>query len=154
MSKRPEQLITIDHAKYTVPGNLNTQIVYTMAYTKDINKLMIKLGRPTLNLMIYLSDAHGDNEDFHYSKIFIDKFHEYLKSNAIEPYHRMTIDKSIKQLREYGFILRVYRGVYAVNPKFYYRNEPEMRTTWIKKLYERANDYQPVDINKHNEATK
>lgn len=154
MSKRPEQAILIEHAAIVQPVNLNVQTVYTMAYTKDINKLFRKLGRPTLNLAFYLSDEHGDNEDFYYNKFFVEKFHKHLAEHGIVPYHKMTIEKSLKLLKKEGFVLKVYRGVYAVNPKFYYRNDPNLRTTWIKKLYERANDYQPVDINKHNEATK
>lgn len=157
MSRTPNNTLFIDHIpriEGSVPHKTIIRTIYTMAYVEDISKLFIKIDRSTISLALYLSDEHGDNKQFSYNKLFVHTFNEYLKENMVEPYHRMTLDRSMKQLRDYGFVLKIGRGVYVVSPKFYYRGEPHLRVGLIQQLYRQAMDYEPVDIKAHNEVTK
>ena len=158
MSRISENAVSIellpDAAGAVHPDKLIIKTVYVMAYIEDINKLFLKLEKAGTTLAMYIATLHGNNEEFSYHKLFVERFNQYLVENGNEPYHRMSCDRAMRQLREYGFILKLRHGLYVVNPKFFYQGEPRLRNKLTQDLLSMAMAYEPINIKSYNEVTK
>ncbi|MCC7514567.1 MAG: hypothetical protein IT212_07725 [Bacteroidia bacterium] len=115
--------------------------IYTMAYTESISEVFIKMDKSSINLAFYLVDNYGVDGEFIWGGVMASRFGSWLIEKGHEPYHRMTMDRSMKDLVCSEFLLRIGRGHYAINPKYFYRGAVGMRLERIKELYEWSLNY-------------
>ncbi len=110
-------------------------------YTGDMGDLFIRIDKSSLNLALYLCHHYGDNGEFVWGGNPSLRFSEWLEKKGCVPYHRMTMDRSLKELVDEEFVLRLSRGQYAINPKYFYKGDDGMRVERMKSLYKMAMDY-------------
>lgn len=158
MSRIPDNSMLIeclpDTAGAVHPDKMLIKTIYTMAYIEDLNALFLKLEKSAMQMCTYMGLVNGDNKPFSYHKHYVSEFNEFLVKKGCDAYHRMTCDRAMRQLRDYGFILKLGKGLYVVNPKFFYRGLPALRAELTQQLLTKAMDYEPIDIKVINEITQ
>lgn len=132
-------------------GSLTLKNRYTMMYDESVMKLLIQLDKASINLLSYILSKHGESGEFNYNRLFVDRFGEFMKENGREEsYHRGTVDACMRDLKKHGVILRTYKGVYEISPKYFSKKDPKLREKRLKDMYAKAANIESMDIDDHN----
>lgn len=121
-------------------GEIEIKTFYTMMYHEDLHVLYARLDKAAINFIGFL--LQGDvTKEVVCNKYFAERFNEYEKLVGGPEYHLATVGNVVSDLCKEEVLVRVGRGVYRINPKFFWRGDVRLREECIEQVYKLAADY-------------
>ncbi|WP_456867593.1 hypothetical protein [Galbibacter sp. BG1] len=128
---------------------------YSKRYMNTI-LLLLKLSKPSMILIHFLVEQMDERNYVANHGFIKDKFNELLSSLDQKPYADNTINKCFSELTKNNILLKPLkkpRGVYQVNPEYFFNGTEEERVKCIRAYLEDRNRYQ-VDKHRREEYLK
>jgi hypothetical protein len=128
--------------------SVKVEIEFTKRYYRSINLLM-QLTRTERILLDFITEEMNE-ENYVTNSISVRKKLNYLLKNAgQEPFTDNTVSRCFSGLCKINLIVKVKgRGLYQVNPLFYFKGSEEERQRVIRKKLEHINK---IPINKYRQ---
>lgn len=112
------------------------------SHTKRYNQavcLLMGINGCAHHLIDYLSNNAGEAGYINNNGITISsfiEFHTRHKAKKNKPYSESAVQKAFTQLASKGFLVRIIKGVYKVNPELYFNGADADRVKRIKMMLE------------------
>ena len=132
-----EQVIEIEGIKEEFSEFEITNNNYIQNYRGEADIICHKKHNGCSHILIkYFNKMYLDRDSFIVGRRMFTEFNEWLVNIGNDPYKENTIWKSIQLLEEDCLILKLSKGIYRLNPTYYWKGPQAERINEIKYLIE------------------